>query len=313
MVEIQSVNRVFHWMTNADFYAILEQRRDVMSFVDLSKMEQEDAYALFEKRYPHLQFIGKSHGAIQTIRHLYKNTKANPDKLCPIEGIWGGEQLLRVGITPRILLVCPEYIHTAQAQQLIDELQKKAESFYAVSKKVFDTVREDASAGGILCVFPMKIHTLDEITPKKNFRMIVLDGIEIQGNAGTILRSADATAFDAVAFTHRKIRLNHPKLVRASMGSVLHVPIVDAPVEELIPWLEKHGIRIVLADTDHAVDYAEYDYPEKTCLVVGSEKYGIYKPWYEVPHDTIAIPMKGTVDSLNVAIAATVLMYQSII
>lgn len=284
-----------------------------MHFIDYKPMDQDTANALFQERYPHLRFIGKTHGAIQTIRHLYKNTKSNPERLCPLEGLWGAEQLLELGIRPKMLVICPEYIFTAKAQQVIDALQQDADAFYAVSKKVFDFIKEDPSAGGILCVFPMNIRSIQDITPTDRLRMIVLDGVEIQGNAGTIIRSADATAFDCVVFTHRKIRLNHPKLVRASMGSVLHVPIVEATTEELIGWLTKHDVRPVLADTDNAVDYATYNYPQKAAIVVGSEKYGIYEEWYNTPHDTVAIPMHGSVDSLNVAIAATVLMYQSLI
>lgn len=283
-----------------------------MDFIDHPPLSADEAHAVYRERYPHLQFVGKSHGQIQRIRHLYKNTKPNPEKLCPIEGVWGAEQLIELGIAPEILLICPEYLYTAKAQQIVDQLQKTSAHFYAVSKKVFDLVKEDPAAGGILVVFPFPTTPLIALPLKESMRLVVLDGVEIQGNAGTIARSADATAFDAVIFTHRKIRLNHPKFIRASMGSVLRVPIIEADVEELAAWLHQNGFQILLADTEGATVYHKQEYAKRCCLVVGSEKYGLHKDWYGIGAQSVCIPMLGSVDSLNVAIAATVLMYESV-
>lgn len=283
-----------------------------MSFQDHEPLSTEEAQQVYKNRYRHLQFIGRNHGAVQTIRHLYRNTKPNPEKLCGIEGIWGAEQLLSTGIAPKILLICPERIYTAKAQQLVDTLQEKSEQFYAVSGKVFDAVSEDPAAAGILCVFPFRFHRLQDLPIKDTLRLIVLDGIEIQGNAGTILRSADATGFDAAVFTNRKIRINHPKLIRASMGSALQVPIIEADVDECIAWCKKRDIQILLADTEGATPYDRQTFRKKTAIIAGSEKYGLHKDWYTDHTSAVSIPMLGTVDSLNVAIAATVLMYEAI-
>lgn len=283
-----------------------------MSFVDHTPLSTEEAQQVYKKRYPALHFIGKGHGAIQRVRHLYKNTKANPNRLCAIEGIWGAEQLLKAGIRPVLLIICPERIYTAQAQQLVDRLQAQAEEFYAVSGKVFDSLSEDPSAAGILCVFPFCYSSLKPLKNKAGLRLIVLDGVEIQGNAGTILRSADATGFDAAVFTNRKIRLNHPKFLRASMGSALTVPIIETDVQTLSAFCREENVEVLLADTDGAVDYHKKHYADKTALVVGSEKYGLHKDWYTIGAGAVRIPMHGAVDSLNVAIAATVLMYESI-
>lgn len=283
-----------------------------MSFHDHAPLSTDEAQKIYKKRYPRLQFAGRNHGLIQKIRHLYKNTRPNPDRLCGIEGIWGAEQLLAAGIRPKILLICPERIYTAKAQQLVDTLASKAEDFLAVSGKVFDAVSEDPSAAGILCVFPFRFSSLQSLPDKKALRIIVMDGIEIQGNAGTILRSADAAGFDAAIFSNRKIRINHPKLIRASMGSALTVPIIEAGVEEFARFARDKNIQVLLADTEGARPYHLQSYAARAALVVGSEKYGLHKDWYGIGADAVFIPMLGAVDSLNVAIAATVLMYKSI-
>lgn len=283
-----------------------------MTFQDHPPYTTEEAQNVYKNRYPRLQFVGRNHGAIQTVKHLYRNTKPNPERLCGIEGIWGAERLLETGIPPKILLICPERIYTAKAQQLVDELQKQAEAFYGVSGKVFDTVSEDPAASGILCVFPFRFQTPDILRNKKHLRIIVLDGIEIQGNAGTILRSADATGFDAAVFTNRKIRINHPKLIRASMGSALTVPVIETDVTEFVEFCRKENVEILLADTDGATPYHQQEYKDRTAIVMGSEKYGLNREWYGIGAGAVSIPMLGTVDSLNVAIAATVLMYKSI-
>lgn len=283
-----------------------------MSYQDIPALSTEEAQELFRSRYRHLRFLGKGHDELRRIRHLYRNTGPNPHRLCPIEGIWAAEQLLAGDRAIDTVVLCPERIRTAHAQTLVDELAKRTKRFFAVSGRVFDTISEDPSAAGLLLLFPLPLVPLEEIPLKPQMRLIVMDGVEIQGNAGTILRSADATGFDAAVFTNRKIRLNHPKLVRASMGSVLSVPVVEADVHALADWLHANDFQILLADTDSASDFHRIAYADRCAIVVGSEKYGLAQEWYSVHADRVKIPMNGRVDSLNVAIAATVLMVESV-
>jgi TrmH family RNA methyltransferase len=138
------------------------------------------------------------------------------------------------------------------------------------------------------------------------------DGIEIPGNLGTLIRTLDACAADCLVLTNRRTRLTHPKVLRASQGMSIRVPALDfGQVEDAAAWLTGSGCTVYLADTEQSVSYRAADYGGRTALVVGSERYGISPAWYQAGFRRIGIPMLGSADSLNVAISASVLLYEA--
>jgi TrmH family RNA methyltransferase len=141
---------------------------------------------------------------------------------------------------------------------------------------------------------------------------MVADGMEIPGNLGTLIRTADACRVDCVVLTNRRTRLTHPKVFRASQGMVLSVPVVefDRP-EDAVEWLRGHDFTVFLADTDDAKNYRDYRYRGRTAFVLGAERYGIPKAWYQPDFYRVFVPMLGTADSLNVSISAAVLLYEA--
>jgi TrmH family RNA methyltransferase len=140
--------------------------------------------------------------------------------------------------------------------------------------------------------------------------VIVLDGLEIPGNVGTIIRCADGTGADAAIFTSRRTRLSHPKVLHSSMGSSISFPVVEASVEEAIGWLKAHDFSIITTETDARQSYRNVDYRRRVAVVVGSERYGIVGQWHAAEDKRVFIPMAGAVDSLNVGNAAAVMLYE---
>lgn len=284
----------------------------MLEFQDLSKYTLEEKEEIIINRYKkQLKFAGKKHGIVKKISSINNNSKPNPERLCVVEGIWGVTMLLEHNIRIKYLLVCPEDIYTVEAQRLIDQCINIAKNSFVVSKKVFDTVSEKGNAQGLLCVGYMNSYTFEDIPVKKNNVVVILDGLEIPGNVGTILRSSDATKIDAVIINNRKTRLNHPKLIRSSMGACFSVPIIDSNFEETNNWLREKGFKTILTDTDAKNQYFQLDYSGRIAIVVGSERYGISEGWYQEDYSAIAIPMLGDCDSLNVGIATTIVLYES--
>jgi RNA methyltransferase, TrmH family len=281
-------------------------------FEDLKNYSQEEKEKLFIDRYKgRLLFAGKQHGIIKKIEALNKNTKPNPERLAVIEGIWGLNLILENNIKTKYLLICPEDIYTIEAQVLIEKFMNLAEEVFLVSKRVFASISEKENSHGLLAVCHLPYKEFDDILLQKNNIVIILDGLEIPGNVGTILRSADATGVDAVIINNRKTRLNHPKLIRSSLGSCFTVPIIDSTYEETIAWLNKNKFNIVLTDTRAENNYFDLKYEHRVAIVMGSEKYGIDETWYKTDYHGIAIPMLGSCDSLNVGVAATIILYEA--
>ena len=205
------------------------------------------------------------------------------------------------------MVICPEYIKTAEAQSLVAEAFERDAKLYFVSKKTFDYLSEEKNPQGIITVFYMNEGGFNAIDPAKP--LVVLDGLEIHGNIGTILRTLDALAIYDVVFINRKVRINHPKLVRSSLGSFLNMNIIDTNFDELYKYLMDNDYTIYLTDTDAKAIYMDTEYKDKACFVIGSEKYGISLPWYKKQYEMIKIPMNGDCDSLNVSIATSIILY----
>ncbi|HPV01966.1 MAG TPA: TrmH family RNA methyltransferase [Clostridiales bacterium] len=132
---------------------------------------------------------------------------------------------------------------------------------------------------------------------------------KIPGISG--LSSDDGAGADAVFICNRRARITSPKLVKASMGAVFTVPVIEFDdTEQCIGWLKARNFNIYLADTKACRTYRESDYMGKTALVLGSERYGISEKWYSCGPKEISIPMMGICDSLNVGVAASVIIYE---
>ncbi|SCL90682.1 TrmH family RNA methyltransferase [Sporanaerobacter sp. PP17-6a] len=280
-------------------------------FTDLKSYTLEEKENIFKERYGNkIQFIGKNNRIINIIRALNKNTKPNPEKLGVVEGIWELNMVEKYNIKIKYFLISIEEIYTIEAQELVNSYAESTQKIFAISKKVFEAISEKVNSQGLIAVCYLPIKSLEDIPLKNNSTLVILDGLEIQGNVGTIIRSADATDVDGVIFTNRKIRLNHPKLIRSSMGSFFKVPVIDSNFDETIKWLNKNNFKIILTDTKGNLNFYESDYTGRIAVVMGSEKYGISEEWYSTNHTSVSIPMFGDCDSLNVAIAATVILYE---
>jgi len=140
---------------------------------------------------------------------------------------------------------------------------------------------------------------------------MVANRLRDPGNLGTLIRLADAAGATAVVVTAGSVDPYNPKVVRATMGSIFHLPIGHVPSAEAITVLQRHGVRVLAADQRGAVDYREADFRPPVALVVGNEGEGLDPQWAAAATVRIRIPIYGRAESLNVAVAAGVLLYEA--
>lgn len=280
---------------------------------DLSNYSTEDKIAILKERYGRkLIFAGRKHNIVERIISLNNNSKPNPEKLAAMEGIWALSLAKNYDVKVKYLVICPEQIKSIESQVLIDYFIDKCEETIVVSERVFDSISEKENAQGLMIVFHLNYSKPEDFKPQKNSVILILDGLEIPGNIGTILRSAEAAGCDGVFLTNRKVRINHPKFLRSSMGSIFKVPIFEVTnTDEVIDYLLKNNFEIILADTKSGTKYFEPDYSGRVALVMGSEKYGISEHFYNKGFGDVMIPMLGDMDSLNVGVATTILLYEA--
>lgn len=256
--------------------------------------------------------VGEHNGAIKRVKGIISNTKPNPQKLFVAEGIWLASMCLKHDTHIESVIVCPDYVRTPEVMALIENLSARTLIRFSVSAKTYEKISEKGQPDGIMVLASLPEYDIAGFRPDDKAVVLVIDGVEIPGNAGTMLRMADGAGADAVFFCNRKVRMTHPKLIKSSQGAVLTVPVYEfASVGECKDWLKKHKFTIYLADTRADRYYFEEPFGKSAAIVVGSERYGISEKWYESDYSMIAIPMLGKCDSLNVGVAATVLTYDA--
>lgn len=278
----------------------------------IEEPETDEKFEHFLKMYKgKLKFAGAQHPLIKQVQGLLNNTKPNPKKLFVVEGIWAFEKALKYNLEVEAFAFCPECIFSLEAEKMIDKYVNLAQDSYIVSKKVFLKMSERENPDGLLALCKLPSFSLDDIKLKENNLIVILDGLEIPGNIGTIIRSVDGVGGDGVILCNRKARLTHPKLIKSSQGSNFTIPIVECELNEIFDWLKANGFQVFLTDTRAEKEYHEFDYKGRIAIVAGSERYGMSREWYEQSANLISIPMYGDCDSLNVAIATTIFLYEA--
>lgn len=277
-----------------------------------------------------IQYAGAKAPEVRRVSAIAANKKGSAIHQIVAEGIWLGQLALRHNLRVDFVLVCVEEVKTPEAEGLLFALAERTEKILIISQRTLEAIAETGSSAGIISVCEHRARGLDEIPVSDSALVLVLDGLEIPGNVGTLVRSADGVDASGVIITNKKTRLTHPKYIRSSQGSCFRVPVVESDAQRALSWLAENGFRVLLADTDAERNYYEEDYSGRVAVVLGSERYGISADYYEYDGiggsfegdlgksekgrgraAKIGIPMFGDCDSLNVGIAGTVILYEA--
>lgn len=192
------------------------------------------------------------------------------------------------------------------------ELKKIAVSDHIeISKEVYQKLAYRDTTEGILAVAKCKSHDLSDLQLSDNPLILVAEGIEKPGNMGALLRTADAANIDAVIIADPKSDIYNPNVVRSSVGCLFTNQIAVATSEEVIEYLKKKNIAIYSATLQNANAYHQENYTLPTALVVGTEATGLTELWRINSKQNIIIPMQGEIDSMNVSVAAAILLFEA--
>jgi TrmH family RNA methyltransferase len=259
-----------------------------------------------------LQITSLQNARVKQVVKLRQRSHRDKLGLMIIEGYREIRRAVDNSHTISELFVCPSRFQGENNEALIDEVRGKGGGILECDEPVFDKISYRDRPDGLLAVAPQVSRSLDELTVPDCPLIVVAEAIEKPGNLGTILRSADGVGADAVIVCDRCTDLNNPNVVRASVGTLFSVPVVEAGTAETLEWVRGKGIRIVAA-TPHAEKlYTEADLSGATAVVVGTEQYGLSQTWLTEADIEVRIPMRGQADSLNVASATTILLYEAL-
>ena len=249
---------------------------------------------------------------IKQVVKLRKRTVRDELGLLVVEGYRELKRALDHGWCPATLYICPELYLGESEVALVEQARKQGADCLECSAPVFTKMAYRDRPEGLLAVGPQLAGSLEHLTVSDPALLVVAEAIEKPGNLGTILRSADAANADAVIVCDRCTDVNNPNVVRASVGTLFTRPVIEAGSSETMSWLKAHGIQ-TLAATPHAeLNYAEVDFTVPLAIVVGTEQYGLSDQWMEDADVKVRIPMLGNADSLNVAMATTILLFEAV-
>ncbi|GKU76069.1 RNA methyltransferase [Paenibacillus sp. L3-i20] len=157
-----------------------------------------------------------------------------------------------------------------------------------------------------------KLSYCEDTLLKEHALVVVLDGVRDPGNVGTIIRSADAAGADAVVLGKGCVDLYNPKTVRSTMGSLFHLPILEGELSELLPRAKASGATLVGTSLQANHSCYSYDWKGTTWLLMGNESEGLSPAVREQLDEAVIIPMAGRAESLNVAMATTILLFEAL-
>lgn len=183
--------------------------------------------------------------------------------------------------------------------------------YIEISRDVYQKLAYRDTTEGVIAVARSKSLSLSDLKLSENPLILVAEAPEKPGNIGAMLRTADAANLDAVIIANPKGDLYNPNIVRSSVGCLFTNQVATGTTPEIIAFLNEKNIAIYGAALQDSIAYHEQDFTSPAALVVGTEATGLTQEWREAAARNIVIPMQGGIDSMNVSVAAAILIFEA--
>ena len=193
----------------------------------------------------------------------------------------------------------------------ITKLAGNKANLIEINKEVYQKLAYRDTTEGILAVAKTKSLSLSDLKLGNNPLVLVAEATEKPGNLGAMLRTADAAKLDAVIIANPKSDMYNPNVVRSSVGCLFTNNIAIGSTDEVIAFLKVNNINIYCATLQDSTQYHTQNYTLPTALVVGTEATGLTQDWRNASTQNIIIPMQGEIDSMNVSVAAAILIFEA--
>jgi TrmH family RNA methyltransferase len=227
-----------------------------------------------------------------------------------IEGVHLCREALRSGVTLELLLYTQEGFEHSEVKEVVVAAQRCGVSNQRVSPGALKALADAVTPQGVMAV--AREMARPHGAERGNI-LVLLDQVRDPGNVGTIIRTADAAGVDGVLLSRESADPFSPKVLRSTQGSIFHVPVetdIDPPA--VVPELKAKGFRIFIADTRARRLHTQVRYPHRFLLAMGNETLGVRQELRLLGDDLIRVPILGRAESLNVAMAASVILYEAL-
>jgi TrmH family RNA methyltransferase len=242
-------------------------------------------------------------------RDLGRRKAREKHSLFVAEGVRSVEELLRSGLQVQGALVAPQLLSAPRGQALRKSLEQSGVEVLEVSEKDFRSAAETDSPQGVIAIGEVPARSLGTLEIGSVCRFLLLDGVQDPGNVGTILRTAAALGATATIALPGTVDLWNPKVIRSSMGAQFAHAALHADSSETLSFLDRNKIELWAAAASGSA-LSRGDAPTRLAVALGNEGSGLSPQIRAAARKTISLPIAASVESLNVAVAAGIILYE---
>jgi TrmH family RNA methyltransferase len=225
----------------------------------------------------------------------------------------GAREILRAldaGVPVEQAFIAPDLLRSADSLAVANRLRDRPTTL-EVSLAVLGRIAFGQRSDGVVAIVATPLRELGDLVLPPDPLVVVAEAVEKPGNLGAIIRSADGAGADAVVAADPRTDLFNPNTIRASLGTIFGLPVVAATTAATIEWLSGNAIRPIAARVDATTVYTDADLRGPLAIILGSEAEGLGEAWSHPRVEPVAIRMLGVADSLNVSVAAAVLLFEA--
>ena len=251
------------------------------------------------------------------LKHLKKLMKSSSHRkntnTFVVEGTREITRALDSGYNIHSLYYCsPQLSLSSKSQKIISQVAPN--HIFEVSPECISSVLIRDSGEQVVAIFESRKYDFSDIKKNKDLNelLLIVDGIEKPGNLGAIIRSAVASNIDAMILTNTKCDVYSPATIRNSLGGVFCLPIINSSHESAYDYCTSNQIQIILSAIDSKAQiYCNVNWERPSALIVGSEAWGADEYWFKNSDEKVFIPMNPTMDSLNISVSASIILYEA--
>jgi RNA methyltransferase, TrmH family len=249
---------------------------------------------------------------VKQIRALRLRKERERSGLCYVEGIRAVGEAVQTSAEVETLVVAPALLTSDFARALVERAAAEGVAALEVTPAVFASLSEREGPQGLAAVVRQRWARLEDVRVAPGECWLALDAIADPGNLGTIVRTCDAAGAAGLVLLGGSTDPYDPAAVRASMGAVFGLRLARASWDAFVAWAQEDGVRLVGTSARDGEHYREADFGERTVLLLGSEREGLSAEQRAACDVLVSIPMRGRASSLNLAVAAGVLLYEAL-
>ena len=246
---------------------------------------------------------------LKDIRAVKRKKHRDQNKLFLVEGARLCLEALHSNFIVTTILICNETISSSHSEKIYKLAQKKNVELIEIDRAEVDILAETVHSQGIFGIVEQRSYSLDKVLNRNNRLILIIDGGQDPGNVGTIIRTCDWFNIDALLMSKGSVELFNPKVVRSTMGSIFHLPVCEnIELCEVLPRLIELGYHTYAADAKGSSFFHKIEYNFPAALLIGNENRGINSEHFKYVDTTVAIPLFGKAESLNMATAAAIII-----